>query len=93
MGKKILVALTMEGKFAGEGLRSIDEDDDMLSAMARELVERSGVGESADAVWKALKSRTSEVQSADDLESVQCVHVRIQGTGAHSSVQSNREIE
>ena len=30
MGKKLLVALTMEGKFAGEGLQSIDEDDDML---------------------------------------------------------------
>ncbi len=56
MGKKLLVALTMEGKFAGEGLQSIDEDDDMLSAMARELVERNGVGESADAVWKALNS-------------------------------------
>jgi superfamily II DNA or RNA helicase len=54
MGKKLLVALTMEGKFAGEGLQSIDEDDDMLSAMARELVERNGIGEAADAVWKAL---------------------------------------
>jgi hypothetical protein len=54
MGKKLLVALTMEGKFAGEGLQSIDEDDDMLSAMARELVERNGIGESADSVWKAL---------------------------------------
>jgi superfamily II DNA or RNA helicase len=54
MGKKLLVALTMEGKFAGEGLQSIDEDDDMLSAMARELVQRNGIGESADAVWKAL---------------------------------------
>jgi Helicase conserved C-terminal domain len=54
MEKKLLVALTMEGKFAGEGLQSIDEDDDMLSAMARELVERNGIGESADAVWRAL---------------------------------------
>ena len=54
MGKKLLVALTMEGKFAGEGLQSMDEDDDMLSAMARELVQRNGIGESADAVWKAL---------------------------------------
>ena len=54
MGKKLLVALTMEGKFAGEGLQNIDEDDDMLSAMARELVERNGIGDSADAVWKAL---------------------------------------
>src|SRR5246500_1886255 len=56
MGKKLLVALTMEGKVAGEGLQSIDEDDDMLSAMARELVERNGIGDSADAVWKALNS-------------------------------------
>ena len=54
MVKKLLVALTMEGKFAGEGLQSIDEDDDVLSAMARELVERNGIGERADAVWKAL---------------------------------------
>src|SRR5581483_2277733 len=56
MGKKLLVALTMEGKFAGEGLQTIDEDDDMLSAMARELVERNGIGESADAVWRALNA-------------------------------------
>jgi hypothetical protein len=56
MGKKLLVALTMEGKFAGEGLQNIDEDDDMLSVMARELVERNDIGESADAVWKALNS-------------------------------------
>jgi superfamily II DNA or RNA helicase len=56
MGKKLLVALTMEGKFAGEGLQNLDEDDDMLSAMARELVERNGIGESADAVWKSLNA-------------------------------------
>jgi superfamily II DNA or RNA helicase len=56
MGKKLLVALTVEGKFAGEGLQNIDEDDDMLSAMARELVERNGIGETADAVWKALNT-------------------------------------
>jgi hypothetical protein len=54
MGKKLLVALTMEGKFAGEGLQSIDDDDDMLAAMARELVEKNGIGDSADAIWKAL---------------------------------------
>ncbi len=56
MGKKLLVALTMEGKFAGEGLQTIDEDDDMLSAMARELVNKNGIGETADAVWKALNT-------------------------------------
>jgi hypothetical protein len=54
MGKKLLVALTMEGKFAGEGLQSIDDDDDMLAAMARELVEKNVIGDSADAIWKTL---------------------------------------
>jgi superfamily II DNA or RNA helicase len=65
MGKKLLVALTMEGKFAGEGLQSIDEDDDMLSAMARELVERNGIGESADSVWKALSAEHQKLFPAN----------------------------
>jgi hypothetical protein len=55
MGKKLLVALTLEGKFAGEGLHDLDEDDDMLAAMARELVEKNGIGQSADAIWSELK--------------------------------------
>src|SRR5208337_3088740 len=76
MGKKLLVALTMEGKFAGEGLQSIDEDDDMLSAMARELVERNGIGETADAVWKALSTEHQKrfpaaSHSDDDVASIE----------------------
>jgi superfamily II DNA or RNA helicase len=55
MGKKLLVALTLEGKFAGEGLHDLEDDDDMLSAMARELVQEDGIGETADAVWSQLK--------------------------------------
>jgi len=55
MGKKMLVALMMEGKFSGEGIHSLESDDDLMSAMARELVERGRVGESADAVWADLK--------------------------------------
>jgi len=69
MGKKLLVALTMEGKFAGEGLQSIDEDDDMLSAMARELVERNGIGDTADSVWRALSTEHQKLfpgRSHDD---------------------------
>jgi hypothetical protein len=54
MGKKLLVALAMEGKFAADGLQAIDGDDDMLTAMARELVENRGIGESADSVWRRL---------------------------------------
>ena len=46
MGRKMLVALMMEGKFSGEGgLHSMDADDDILAAMARELVEKGGVGD------------------------------------------------
>lgn len=66
MGKKLLVALAMEGKFTSDGLQAIDGDDDMLTAMARELVENRGIGESADSVWRRLcPSPVSEEQPAD----------------------------
>ena len=60
MGKKMLVALMMEGKFSGEGIHSLESDEDMMSAMARELVERGRVGESADAVWADLKRERAQ---------------------------------
>ena len=61
MGKKLLVSLAMEGKFSREGLQSLDEDDDMLTAMARELVTENGVGESAAAVWRQIQAENSDV--------------------------------
>jgi hypothetical protein len=45
----------MEGRFSGEGIHSMDADDDLLAAMAREHVEQGGIGESADVVWAELK--------------------------------------
>ena len=84
MGKKLLVALTMEGKFAGEGLQTIDEDDDMLSAMARELVERNGIGESADAVWKSLNEEHQKLfprtsQSNGDVPPLEAAPILLEG--------------
>ena len=61
MGKKMLVALMMEGKFSGEGLQALYTDEDLLSAMARELVEKAGIGESADAVWRELGGQGDRV--------------------------------
>lgn len=61
MGKKMLVALMMEGKFSGEGLQSLDTDEDLMSAMARELVEKAGVGESADKMWRELDRERERV--------------------------------
>ena len=58
-GWKMLVELMMEGKFSGEGLQSLDADEDLMSAMARELVEKAGVGESADMVWQQLDEERS----------------------------------
>jgi hypothetical protein len=57
-------------------LQSIDEDDDMLSAMARELVERNGIGETADSVWKAL-----------NLEHQKLFPTTAQGDDAGSSIE------
>jgi hypothetical protein len=56
MAKKMLVSLAVEGKFNGEGLQSFEEDDDMLTAMARELVTEHRIGESADALWRQLQT-------------------------------------
>jgi hypothetical protein len=53
--------LMMEGKFSGEGLQSLDADEDLMSAMARELVEKAGVGESADAIWRELDHEREKV--------------------------------
>ncbi len=61
MGKKMLVALMMEGKFSGEGLQALDADEDLMSAMARELVEKAGIGETADAVWRELDREREKV--------------------------------
>ena len=64
MGKKLLVSLAMEGKLQAEGLQSMDEDDDLLTAMARELVTRQGVGEAAAEVWRSLQVQRDEPASA-----------------------------
>jgi hypothetical protein len=71
MGKKLLVSLAMEGKFSSEGLQSINDEDDILMAMARELVTEKGIGERADAVWAALQKKQEEMlpaRVAGDLE-------------------------
>ena len=61
MGRKLLVSLAMEGKFSRDGLQSLDEDDDMLTAMARELVTENGVGDPASAVWRRIQTETGNV--------------------------------
>jgi len=61
MGKKLLVSLALEGKFATDGLQAIDEGDDILMAMARELVTEKGIGENAAAVWRELQRQQAEV--------------------------------
>jgi Helicase conserved C-terminal domain len=61
MGKKLLVSLAMEGKFSSEGLQAINDDDDILMAMARELVTEKGIGDNADLVWSQLQKKEEEV--------------------------------
>jgi len=74
MGKKLLVSLAMEGKFSNEGLQGLEDDDDVLTAMARELVTQKGVGDSASAVWKAVQEQHARLlppsSTLDDAEHV-----------------------
>src|SRR6185503_15197355 len=62
MGKKLMASLPMEGKLHADGLQSMDADDDLLTAMARDLVTRQGVGEAAAEVWKNLLGRHRPVE-------------------------------
>jgi len=50
----------MEGKFAAEGLQAMEDGDDLLMAMARELVTEQHIGETADHVWAALQKEQME---------------------------------
>jgi hypothetical protein len=61
MGKKLLVSLAMEGKFSSEGLQAINDEDDILMAMARDLVTDKGIGERADQVWSSLQKKQEEI--------------------------------
>jgi hypothetical protein len=71
MGKKLLVSLAMEGKFSSEGLQSINDEDDILMAMARELVTEKGIGERADAVWATLQKKQDEMVGTRKPEDVE----------------------
>jgi hypothetical protein len=64
MGKKLLVSLAMEGKFCRDGLQGLEQDDDMLTAMARELVTEKGIGESAAEVWRQIQAEHGDIVPA-----------------------------
>ena len=65
MGRKLLVSLAMEGKFSTEGLQAVGEDDDLLMAVARELVTEKGIGESAEVVWKSIQEQNAAIGRAE----------------------------
>jgi hypothetical protein len=61
VGKKMLVSLALEGKLASHGLTAMEQDDDLLTALARELVTEKGIGECAAAVWKTLQRESTSI--------------------------------
>jgi len=65
MGRKLLVSLAMEGKFSTEGLQAVGEDDDLLMAMARELVTEKGIGESAEIIWRSIQEKNEAIGRAE----------------------------
>jgi hypothetical protein len=68
MGKKLLVSLALEGKFSDEGLQALGEEDDILTAMARELVNDHRIGEPADVVWRQIRAEHSRTFPAATAE-------------------------
>jgi hypothetical protein len=90
MGKKLLVSLAMEGKFASDGLQAIDEGDDILMAMARELVTEKGLGEIADAVWKRLVEKQAEAFGVRAVETSPYRNIRDQTPASHTWLKHRR---
>jgi hypothetical protein len=86
MGKKLLVSLAMEGKFANHGLQALDDDDDMLTAMARELVTQKGVGEKADACWREVQREHTRVLEAQRVSVVEEPQDSVPTSGAVEEV-------
>jgi hypothetical protein len=70
MGKKLLVSMALEGKFVDSELQSLDEGDDVLTSLARELVMNRGVGESAETVWRELRAQSAIVSRTREPEPV-----------------------
>lgn len=48
----------------------MEQDDDLLTALARELVTEKGIGECAAAVWKALQRETGTVKPVPEIPAV-----------------------
>ena len=64
MGRKLLVALTTEGQFCGEGFQGGEEDEsDILAAVARSLVKQD-IGESAEEAWRTLRETEAALEAA-----------------------------
>lgn len=72
MGKKMLVSLATEGRFSGEGLQAMG-DEDLMTALARELVNDNRVGESADKIWRDLREKRQIVLGITAIPSVAAV--------------------
>ena len=64
MGKKLLIALTTEGQFCGEGLQQGEDDEsDILAAVARSLM-KEDIGETAEEAWRTLRETESALEAA-----------------------------
>jgi len=64
MGRKLLVVMGMEGKFSAEGLQAEGEDD-LLMAMARELVTEQRIGETAEVAWRHIQAQNEAFAQRD----------------------------
>jgi hypothetical protein len=59
--------MAMAGEFSGEGLQALGDGEDILTAMARELVTEGGIGESAVTAWRQIQADQSRSLAAEDL--------------------------
>lgn len=66
MGSKLEAALSLEGKFSEEGLRSMGSGLDLSSALAKALVEGMDGVDSAESIWSRMGYGAIESDDEDD---------------------------
>lgn len=73
MGSKLEAALSLEGKFSEEGLRSMGAGLDLSSALAKALVEGMDGIDSAESIWSRMGYGAIESDSEDESPSFEAV--------------------
>ncbi len=63
MGAKLAAAVGLDGRFSEEGLIAMGSGDDLMSALAKSIVEKIENTDSAESIWKRMAKKTERPET------------------------------